>query len=450
MRILLGNLLGENAAIEAPAGTWISPRPDAEKIPDLKASSEGRNRDGEDWLEELRDRLRSPLGLPPLSESAFPGDRIVLVLDPETPQAEGITLEVLRELRSAGMEPDDVSMLVTPNATTEFVARLRESATQVAGEPLAVVRHDPSDRKQLGYLAADKDANPIYVRRELLDADVIVPIGVARVGGAFPDASADGGLYPTFADTDAMSRYAELRRLGDGSEAKQEARQVNWLLGSQFAISVVPSSGEEAGQIVAGDMNVVLQRSADAASFWTLERPDSVGLAVACLSGPEEQQNWENFGRALAAADACANEEGAVVILTAIERPPAERADADEEEVRFEADPSNRVSDEDDDEDFEEDPYEAERAARETERGIPLWRKTLAEIVERRTVYFASRLPDETVEDLGMVALTDLSDLQTLVNRFGECVWIRDGQYVTWACEAPASATVRPRRKRKT
>lgn len=444
MRVLLGSLLGENAAVEAPADTWISPRPDAGKFPDPEASAGNRTGGAERWLEQLRERLRSPLGLPSLAESAFPGDRIVLSLDPETPQAEGIALELLRELRSAGVEAGDVTLLLAANATSEFAERLRDAAAVVAGESLTVARHDPADRKQLGYLAADKDANPIYLRRELLDADVIVPIGVARVAGAFPDASADGGLYPTFSDSEAMARFAELRQLGDGSEAKKEARQVNWLLGTQFAISVAPASGEEAGQIVAGEMNAVLQQSeAAASSAWSLERPDSAGLAVACLSGPEEQQNWENFGRALAAADACATEEGAVVVLTTIERPPVERAEAVEERA-------DRSSYDDDEEDgFEEDPYAAERAARETERAIPQWRKTLSEIVERRTVYLSSRLLDETVEELGMVPLTEPSDLQTLLNRFGQCVWIRDGQYVTWATDEPAPATPKGSRKRK-
>jgi hypothetical protein len=446
MRVLLGNLLGENAAVEAPAGMWISPRPDAGKFPDPSASPGGRASGAQGWLEQLHDRLRTPLGLPSLTDSAFPGDRIVLSLDPETPQAEGIALEVLRDLRSAGVDAGDVTLLLAATATAAFAERLRDAAAVVAGGAVSVARHDPADRKRLGYLAADKDAHPIYLRRELLDADVIVSIGVARASGAFADASADGGLYPTFSDGEAMARFAELRRRGDGSEAKREARQVNWLLGTQFAVSVAPTSGEEAGQIVAGEMNAVLQQSEAAATLaWSLERPDAVGLAVACLSGPEEQQNWENFGRALAAADACAKEGGAVVVLTAIERPPIERAEAVEEE------PDARASYDDDEENaFEEDPYAAERAARETERAVPQWRKLLAEIVERRTVYLSCHLPDETVDELGMVALTDPTDLQTLLNRFGQCVWIRDGQYVTWATDEPAPATAKPRRKRKT
>lgn len=445
MRVLLGSLLGENAAVEAPADTWISPRPDAGKFPDPTASSVAESGVAEGWLAQLRDRLRTPLELPALTESAFPGDRIVLSLDPETPHAEGIALEVLRELCSAGIEAGDVTLLLTANATAEFAERLGDAAADVAGERVTVARHDPADRKRLGYLAADKDANPIYLRRELLDADVILPIGVARVAGPFPDDSADGGLYPTFSDSEAMIRFAELRRQGDGAEAKKEARQVNWLLGTQFAISVAPISGDEAGSIVAGEMNAVLQQAEAAAALaWSLERPDSAGLAVACLSGPEEQQNWENFGRALAAADACAKDAGAVVILTAIERPPVERAETSEEEAPA------RASNEDEEEGFEEDPYAAERAARETERTIPQWRKLLAEIVDRRTVYLSCRLPDETVEELGMVALTDPTELQTLLNRFGDCVWIRDGQYVTWATDEPAPAPAKPRRKGKT
>lgn len=446
MRVLLGSLLGENAAVEVPGDTWVSPRPDAGKFPDSAVLSPGKGAGSEGWLERIRDRLRSPLGLPALAESAFPGDRIVVALDPETPQAEGIVLELLRELRSAGVAPGDVTVLLAATADLEFAERLREAAAVVAGSPLTVTRHDPADRQGLGYLAADSDDNPIYLRRELLDADVIVPIGVARASGAFADASANGGLYPTFSDREAMVRFAELRSRGDGSEAKKEARQVNWLLGTQFAVSVAPLSGEDAGQIVAGEMGAVLQESEAAASAaWSLERPDSVGLAVACLSGPEEQQNWENFGRALAAADACAKEEGAVVVLTAIERPPVDRAEAIEE------DPTNRISDDDEESPYDaEDARAAERAARETEQAVPQWRMILSEIVERRTVYLASRLSDETVEELGMVALTDPADLQTLINRFGQCVWIRDGQYVTWATEVPAPTVSKARRKRKT
>ncbi|HEV7279217.1 MAG TPA: lactate racemase domain-containing protein [Pirellulaceae bacterium] len=445
MRVLLGNLLGENSAIEVPAGTWISPRPSGGEVSGTEASSAGGPGAAEGWLEQLRHRLQSPLGLPPLAEAAFPGDKIVVSVDPETPQAEGIALEILRTLRASGVESRDITVLLAAGASAEFAERLKGAAAAQAGESLTVVRHDPADRKQLGYLAADKDANPIYVRRELLDADVIVPVGVARAPGAFADDSADGGLYPTFADGEATSRFADLRRQGGVAEAKKEARQVNWLLGTQFAVSVAPLSGDEAGRILAGEMNAVLEQSeAAAADAWSLERPESVGLAVACLSGTDEQQNWENFGRALAAADACATEEGAVAILSSIDRPPLERAEAIEEE------PPARNSDYEDEEDgYGEDPYAAERAARETERAVPQWQRILSEIVERRTVYFACRLSDETVEELGMVALTDPSDLQTLVNRFGQCVWIRDGQYVTWASEEPAAAPARTRRKRK-
>lgn len=446
MRVLLGNLLGENAEIEVPAGTWVSPRPSGGKNAEGDAASGPGSGAAESWLEQLRERLQGPLGLPPLTDAAFPGDRIVLSLDPETPQAEAIAIELLRTLRSAGVAGSDVTVLLTAGATTEFADHLREAADPLAGEPLTVVRHDPADRKQLGYLAADGDANPIYMRRELLEADVIISIGIARPSGAFADDSADGGLYPTFSDSETIARFADLRRQGAEADAKKEARQVNWLLGTQFAVCVVPASGDEAGQIVAGDMGAVLERSETAASAaWSRERPEAVGLAVACLSGPDQQQNWENFGRALAAADACAVDEGAVVILSSIDRPPLERAQSIEEE------PAARPMDGDEDEEdgYDEDFYAEERAARDTERAVPQWRRLLSEIVERRTVYFASRLPDETVEELGMVALTDPADLQTLVNRFGECVWIRDGQYVAWASEEPAAAQARPRRKRK-
>src|SRR5882672_10055448 len=64
-----------------------------------------------DVRQAVADVLAKPLDFPPLSQAIFPGDRIVLALEPSVPQAGEIVAAVVEMLLESGAKPDDIAIV---------------------------------------------------------------------------------------------------------------------------------------------------------------------------------------------------------------------------------------------------------------------------------------------------------------------------------------------------
>ena len=131
----------------------------------------------EDPAAAMAAALQDPVGYPPLARAVVPGDHVVISVDPSVPQAECLVAGVVRILKEAGVTPGDIAVLCLCAAEYDMASArgLPDAATEVK-----VVAHDPRDPSGLCYLAATKDAAPIYMNRHLCEADVIVPISLLR------------------------------------------------------------------------------------------------------------------------------------------------------------------------------------------------------------------------------------------------------------------------------
>ena len=121
-------------------------------------------------------------------------------------------------LQEAGVEPEDVTVLVT-------VGWRPHSSRRHAPPGATLVVHDPRDRGQLAYLAATKQGRRIYLNRLLTDADVVIPVGTA---GVRPDHGLPGpverrfpGAERTCDDRDASRAVSGSRHLSRASGAGQ-------------------------------------------------------------------------------------------------------------------------------------------------------------------------------------------------------------------------------------
>ena len=99
------------------------------------------------------------------------------------------------------------------------------------------------DQANLSYLAASKDAEPIYLNRHLCEADVIIPISLSRPRRSLGYTGLHGGLYPVFADEAARGRFRAPSSATEAVERRRrrtEADEVGWLLGVQLIVQIVP------------------------------------------------------------------------------------------------------------------------------------------------------------------------------------------------------------------
>jgi nickel-dependent lactate racemase len=361
-------------------------------------------------LADALDRaLAEPLAFPPLVQSAVPGDKVVLALDHDVPQAATLVARAVQALLSCGVAAEDIRLVRAPgdaesnlhNPLTELPANLRQA--------IHCEVHDPDHRGSLSYLGAAANAKPIYVNRAIHDADLVISMGCLRLSESLGYCGISAGIFPTFSDAASLARYRS-PRVADASQRSKLrtlADEVGWLLGARFTIQVVPGCGADVLHVLGGESQAVF-REGDrlCEEAWSFSVPRRAELVVATIEGEAGEQTWHNVGRALAAASHVVDEHGAVAICTDL----AEAPGAGLQQI-IGADDLDAV-------------------LGEIERTRPADALTAAELVralERGKVYFVSRLDEDLVEDLGISPIA-ADQVSRLAGRYDSCIVLGNAQ----------------------
>jgi nickel-dependent lactate racemase len=348
--------------------------------------------------------LAEPLEFPPLAAATVPGDRVAIAVDENVPCVGAVVRGAVEAFQRAGIELEDI-FIVTADATT---ARLCKEALPDEAPRPQVITHDPNDADNLCFIGQTRKHEPLLINRTIFDADVVLPIGCARLGSS----SVYESLFPRFSNAETLQRHrAPMTHRSTASEKKEarEIEQAGWLVGVPMVVQVVPGADDSVAHVVAGEPHVVAERVEKLyRRQWLLNSPQQVSLVIAMISGGEQAQTWQNVGRALATAEPLLAEGGAIALCTNLEAPPGESlgrligsGDLDKAERKI----------------FHDHGADS----------LPAWH--LARALQRGPVYFLSQLDEETVEDMGLAPISDTAELERLAGRHESCVVIDDSQH---------------------
>ena len=360
--------------------------------------------------------LAEPLSFPPLALATVAGDKVVLALDCDVPQAALVVAGIVQALLSGATTAADITVLQTPTESEEarehVLARLPDDVRRT----VRVVTHDAADMNTLAYLAASKHADPIYVNRVLSDADVVVPISAVRLESSLTYFGPHSSLFPTFSDeatqkrfrvADSDDRPAHLRR------RRKEVDEAAWLLGVQFSVQVVPGPGDSILHVVAGETRAASLRARELAeSAWLHTVPYRASLVVASIEGGPDQQTWETFARALFAASSAVTEDGTIVLCTNLRRKPGPALRRLANWTPGENLPTK---------------------IRRDRAPDPLSATLLAEVRQHSRVYLLSGLGEETVEALGIACVTEPTQIDRLTRQHDSCLLLGNAQHAVVA-----------------
>jgi Lactate racemase N-terminal domain len=349
--------------------------------------------------------LAQPLGYPPLTAGIVPGDRVAIALDEAVPRGPELVRGIIELLRSAGIDNDAISVVMRDAESSRLY---RAEFVSPGEDAITFVVHDPGDENELCMVGVTKKHGPLVVNRTIFDADVVLPVGVAK----FRDASVYDCLFPRFSNTETIERFRTSANIvSDASHAAsvRETNEAGWLIGAPLVIEVVPGPDETVAQVVAGEPHSVALRVEELiAAQWGALSPQRVSLVIATITGGLGTQNWQNVGRALAAAERLVADDGAVVICSKLDEPPGESL--------------GRLIGSDDLADTERQLLR-DRAA----DSWPAWQ--LARALQRGPVYFLSQLDPETVEDMGMAPVAGIEELVRLTRRHESYIVLDDAQH---------------------
>ena len=145
-----------------------------------------------------REALRSPLKFPPLAEGVVPGDQLAIVIDEAVPDALNILRGAIAAAEEAGIVPAAISVVAIDE---DFCKLLRDEL----GDGVCVVVHDPEDPQNLALLGLNEKNERLLVNRTVFEADVVLPIGCARLTGVAGCGVFDC-LFPRMSDTETIGR----------------------------------------------------------------------------------------------------------------------------------------------------------------------------------------------------------------------------------------------------
>ena len=334
--------------------------------------------------------LDQPIDFPSLASVVTPGDRAVLVVDRETPDADVILAEVWKRLSEAGLDAGDVTLL-HPATWRPIPDRDPRKLIPVPDrDRLARVQHDPTSETGCSYLASTASGERVYLSRELTDADVVIVIGPLGYDPLLGVRGTASSLYPGLSDVDALRRsqgqgHEELGPL-DPRPMRQIVDEVGWLLGVQFAIAVVPDARAGTSDVLAGQADSVLREGRKRLEeSWLIRSEERAELVVVSVPADAAGHDWEQVSAAIDVGRRLVERNGRVLVLSELDAAPGPGLSA-LRSVR--------------------EPRDALQVLRRTQPPDlqAAWR--IASAADWANIALLSRLPADVVEDLFLIPMT--------------------------------------------
>lgn len=372
-------------------------------------------RDDIDVVLATREGLAQPLELPPLQFAMVPEDRVVIALERDAPLLERVVSGLWVFLAEAGVAPENVTLLQPAGLQYQARRDPRQALPPEIARAMQWKIHDPTVDESCGYLASSAAGDRIYLARELLDADFVLPISVAGFDPVLGYKPPCGMFYPGLSNLEAFKKthgqgHQELRP-EDERPLRQLINEAGWLLGVQYAIQAAPSARRgQTTEILAGSVEAVARRAAELLdASWRAKLAERSHTVIAAIPTDQHGVNWSQVGQALETAKTLVERGGRIVLLTDLSAEPG---------------PGVQVIRE----------HRSARSALQPLRALQpedlLAATQLASAADWASVYLLSRLETTLVEELFCTPLESETELERLLNQVSECTILSAAQYI--------------------
>lgn len=361
----------------------------------------------EDLKAAVDQALTNPVEFPSLDQAVVAGDTLAIAVDPRIADGPVLVEQVLRWFIDHGTLATNIRVVLAGEPSSqisELCARIQSQLPQ--GVEIEI--HDPDNPEAIAYVAATESADPIYLNRTVVDADVVIPLVAGQPSTALEYFGAFS-LFPLLTDRKTRSHFSHFdQMLNHRDELSNWAEQAAWWAGFVATIVAVPAGRNRVGGIVAGLTESVEGRVRETmTSAWG----DDVApqeLVVVLLDDPVHDA-WASVAQALYAADQMTQENGSIVICSQIDEEPTAtmqalcQSDLSTDQLR--------------------------KQFAKVESGDTAIAELLIKCTESKHVYLASALNAEIVEALGLGVVSSASELSHLIEQFESVALVNSIQH---------------------
>ncbi len=372
---------------------------------DVDVLGHGRKEARVDYKEMVAHQLDSPIDFPSIMQSILEDDQIAIALEDGVPDGMAIASEVILYLIEHGVAPENITWVIGSTHRRHLELAAKELHRR-GGVEVKTLLHDPSLIESHAYVAASQSGDAIYVQRDLIDADVLIPIYCARTPEC-PLASDLFGISPGFTDSATQQRW-NIAWLEDNvnhlHEHEKLSEEAGWLAGIHFAVAVVPSMDGHVAEVLAGKPGSIYPKGTESLESVVNSPYD---LVVAVVEGNAQQQSWLSIARAASYADRICGGEGRIVVCCDVDHATKGIRDLRSNEPMESA--NRRL--------IKSNVEDAFAAA------------VIRSILANRSLYLYSSLGSADCESLGIAHVQSPSDIEHLLTQAAHPCILRGAQY---------------------
>ena len=408
-------------------------------------------------VEQLtQDAVSHPLGLPGLSNCFTPDDAVAIALGEGVIHQDEILPVLIDQLLANGIKKENVTLVV-------FGGKYRDGNSSGA-KPFAansvlsqynVHVHYTDQPQAYSIVSAMESGEPLAFVRPMVEADVVIPIGVADpVANASEWTSRLGvfsSVYPRFSMKEAHDRFERPSVFGldDEDKAAEEengelfnsefgiqnaelaqsasqnpheirqnladvTRQAGWELGVILLMEIVPGAGDSVAHVVFGTPDEVEKEVArihsDCVKGFDKAMQSGVGKLkftrkpsriLCAVGGEESRQTWLNVIESLETAAAKGTDRCSIYLC-------ADVAESIGQGFKFLMENADSLP---------SDVFAVTETLYRERFPDSLLALRWLRLTERYRIYWLSNLDSQTVEKLGAVPIENVSQFQRLINQ---------------------------------
>lgn len=273
--------------------------------------------------------LASPLDLPTLDQALVPDDKVAIALDRDTPCDAEIVAGIWSYLERRGIDPANVT-IIQPAAVGEKTPVDPRTLLPISVQQAVNWRiHDPLQADSCCYLATTTKGDPVYLAKELVEADFVLPVGATSYDVLLGYRGTNSVLYPGLSNIESMRKTVGQGHLElsprDERPLRQLVDEIAWLMGIQFCVQVVASDNGGVLEVIAGSTDAVFKQSREKLDDnWLISMPERVDTVVVAVSTDISGHRWSHIGKAVATARQLVKRGGRIVILSELDEEPGD------------------------------------------------------------------------------------------------------------------------------
>ena len=375
--------------IKFPESTFYVPQ--VEQGPDDEANIESL----------FQQALAAPVDFPTMDQFILEGDFVAIALLANLP----CPVEALSALVGgiAALEQQvRIAAVISPIHARKFGSEIKDRlGIESPHIEIGFVVHDADDQEMVSCIANNQDGEPVYINREMFDADVVITVGTELQGNRVLSDS----FYPEFSNRDVINRFKNCKSDDERKQLDGEVRMAEQNLGADFSVLVVPGPGGKIVDVRAGSLSSIRHTNRQTSdSVWSIDCQIDGEVVIATIEGNSEQQSWEDVFSAIAAAAASSQDVQQIVIYCKLSvEPNFEQMDL--LQLQFEVDLDTRCS---------------------KLRQLSGVHQVIPGILESTPVYLKSNLSQDCVEEAGLGYIESDQQVQRIVDRAASGILLRD------------------------